>query len=224
MRRLLALLVCGLPLAAWSQEEMIVVKVGDQELTTSALEGSRGDEDVKDFESFLLVNMARRGVCLSKLGPDFFQRLHRIVFKTAEQNPLRFRYFLLMAPQFGEQQITDIFVVLRDAPEGFPSYVADQVRFFSPMAAAPSAPGETAAPVLREAQVSETVLREFRRWQMHCGLFCPGSALTGDPDGNTVDFKGDRTPWDVAGLMKGPAWDAGGKGSGSAPPVDPYVR
>ena len=140
MRRLLALLVCGLPLAAWSQEEMIVVKVGEQELTTAALEGSRGDEDVKDFESFLLVNMARRGVCLSKLGPDFFQRLHRIVFKTAEQNPLRFRYFLLMAPQFGERQITDIFVVLRDAPEGFPSYVADQVRFFSPMAAAPVDP------------------------------------------------------------------------------------
>jgi len=44
------------------------------------------------------------------------------------------------------------------------------------------------------------------------------------PDGNSVDFKGDGTPWDLGGIMKGPAWDAGKKESNTAPPVDPYVR
>ncbi|MBI5241067.1 MAG: hypothetical protein HY926_11390 [Elusimicrobia bacterium] len=217
MTRWLAVLILGLPLRCWSQSETVVVKVANQELKASALETGRGEEDVKDFESFLLVNMARRGVCLDKLGLPFYERLHRVLFKTAQQNPTPFHYFVVMAPQFDEKQVTDIFVVLRDAPEGFPSYVADQVRFFALMSAAPAPQGP--APALREEQVSEVAIREYERWLMHCGLFCPGKGLTGDPDGNTVDFKGDRTPWDLQGLFKGSAWDSGEKSSTSSPPV-----
>jgi hypothetical protein len=192
------ILALGLPVAAWSADipapaegpvpdASLVVKVGDQELKTADLETGRGEADVKDFESFLLVNMARRGVCLDKLGPAFYERLHRVLAKTAAENPTRFRYFLLMAPQFEERQVTDIFVVLRDAPEGFPRYVESQVRFFRPQTALASQPEwgksgpQDGEPAMREEHISEAAIREYKRYQMHCPLMWVGDETSGPP-------------------------------------------
>lgn len=181
------MLVLGLPMAVRSADipapdPGVVIRVGEKEMRSATLEEGRGEQDVKDFESFLLVNMARRGVCLDKLGPAFYERLRRILSRTAEENPTRFRYFVLAAPQFDDGQVTDVFVVLRDAPESFSRFVEAQVRFFTPRSAAASAPGAPEdQPALREEHISEAAIREYKRYQAHCPILWVSDGSSGEP-------------------------------------------
>jgi hypothetical protein len=192
------MLAMGLPIAVWgadvpapvevpSQDQGVVIRVGDHETKALTLEDGRGEEDVKDFESFLLVNMARRGVCLDKLGSAFYERLHGVLMKTAEENPTRFHYFLLASPQFDEKQIADVFVVLRDAPDSFSRYVEAQVRFLKPQTSAASVPGDAATgaqndqPAVREEQIPEAAVREYKRYQMHCPVLWVSDDSSGEP-------------------------------------------
>ncbi|MDD5628536.1 MAG: hypothetical protein PHU21_05700 [Elusimicrobia bacterium] len=220
MRSWSLLLVLGLPAAAWSADAAadpgFVVKVGDTEMSATALAQGRGEADVKDFESFLLVNMARRGVCLDKLGAAFYERLRRVLSRAAEENPTRLRYFVLAAPRFSEKQVTDVFVVLRDAPDDFSRYVEAQVRFFTPQASAGPAEAETSEepPALREEQVSEAAIREYNRYMAHCPVIWVSDGSSGAPPAQC----GYRA-FDLQAAFTRVMGDAFGGGTRPAPPA-----
>lgn len=188
--RALCSVVFLLGASAWAAEPSpgVVVRVGPVEAPVSSLDEGLGARDVEDFESFLLVNMARRGVCLSRLGPGFYARLRRVLSEAADAVPARFHYLALLAGRLDDAQITDVFNALRDERRPFARFVEDQVRFFqrpagSPLASAggSSAAGHGGAAGSGEIQLSQTLVREYKRYQDHCPMLWVEDAESGPP-------------------------------------------
>ncbi|MDD5656736.1 MAG: hypothetical protein PHF00_05720 [Elusimicrobia bacterium] len=188
MRLPIAVMSLALSMAAWSAEpaapempgpERVVVRIGGVESEVSGLEDGAA-QDAADFESFLLVNMMRRGVCLARLGPAFHARLRRVLSDAASAAPVRFHYLALLAPRLDERQITDIFLALRDDVRPFSEFVTERVAFFRREAA--GAQAQAAGPEIVHAQrISDAMIREYNRYQLHCPFMWVEDAQSGPP-------------------------------------------
>ena len=95
--------------------------VGRAALT--AEEQVRADADVVRLEQFVMFHMGHRGAGKKALSEAFQRRLKAVLAAAARSAPLEFRYFTAAAPRFSEAEVTQVFQVLRDEPEGLAAFV-----------------------------------------------------------------------------------------------------
>lgn len=200
--RLLALLalLCG-PAAAGTPvppDPALRVSVGPVSAVLDPMDAPELDKDAADLASFLLVHLARRKACPRAALPALYARLLPLIRAAGEEEPTRLRYLALLAPRLDEDAVTELFAALRDDPAGFARYLRARVRFHATPAAASEDAARDGESPGGPVEVPEIVLREYRRYQMHCPVIWVESR-----DGSKPDAACNYRVVDLQGLMDG---------------------
>ncbi|MEK7859352.1 MAG: hypothetical protein AAB320_09455 [Elusimicrobiota bacterium] len=125
----------------------------------------RAEADVIRLEQFVMFHMGHRGAGKKALSEAFRRRLKAVLAAAARSAPLEFRYFTAAAPRFSEAEVTQVFQVLRDEPEGLAAFVrgSTHVQRLVPLYQEAAAVNEP------EAGLTAAADREWKRYLEHRG-------------------------------------------------------